>query len=515
MIDILRIPDTVNITVEDEHTDAAVRFVLEGRKLHVYLTAEADQPRHIRLRWNEETNEAVRVLGDAWERTYSENGWMPMHSERFMPWYFMVTNSSETVGCGVMTDTNAFVSFEYDADGVTMWCDVRCGAKGVQLCGRELLVATVVCEHYTNISSFEATQKFCAVMHEGPRPSLPPVYGSNNWYYAYSETSRERVLRDCALLSELTAGIENRPYMMIDSGWEQGWRQNVGPWFSNERFGDMPSLVSEMKRYNIKPGLWLRPLCDPDFYEAHPACCTARKTIDPSHPEAQSYLREVFRRVKSWGFEAIKHDFTFFDMFGKWGKDMGGAVAEGDWAFYDRSKTGAEIARDFYKLMREETAGMMIIACNVASHIAAGWIDLNRIADDTSGREWVRTMVMGVHGLAYRLPQNGIFYMADADCVGIIPGKIPWELNAQWTDLLARSGAPFFASVEPETVTDEVKTKLRESFLLASEQKNVAIPLDWEYNMLPTRWCIDEEEKRYNWMLNFVPPMIEGTSRNY
>ncbi len=50
--------------------------------------------------------------------------------------YFLASNSRETVGAGVMVRPNSFVSFQYDASGVTTWFDVRCGGVGVRLAGR-------------------------------------------------------------------------------------------------------------------------------------------------------------------------------------------------------------------------------------------------------------------------------------------------------------------------------------------------------------------------------------------
>ena len=66
-----------------------------------------------------------------------------------MLWYFRVSNNSgETTGCGIMVQPNSFVNFEYDSSGAFAWFDVRNCSNGVQLNGRELLVGTVVCEHY-------------------------------------------------------------------------------------------------------------------------------------------------------------------------------------------------------------------------------------------------------------------------------------------------------------------------------------------------------------------------------
>ncbi len=46
---------------------------------------------------------------------------------------------------------------------------------------------------------------------------------------------------------------------------------------------------------------------------------------------------------------------------------------------------------------------------------------------------------MGVNTLAFRLPQHGTLFTLDADMAGITE-DVPWELNRQWLDVLARSG---------------------------------------------------------------------------
>ena len=40
---------------------------------------------------------------------------------------------------------------------------------------------------------------------------------------------------------------------------------------------------------------------------------------------------------------------------------------------------------------------------------------------------------------------------------------------------------------------------MQEMYKIASEQKNVAIPLDWQYNATPAKWSIDGEETSFVW----------------
>lgn len=521
MIDILRKPDDIRIICEAQNVDAVVSTELVDRKLKVFLTAEKSQPKFIALRWNYKTCEPVRVMGDKWERTYADMEWRSLNGETYMPWYFLAGNGKETVGCGVMVQPNSFVSFEYDASGVTAWFDVRCGSIGVKLNGRTLLAGEVVCEHYKDMSEFQAAKLFCKVM--SPNPILPkePVYGSNNWYYAYGKSSREEILADSRLVSELAGDNENRPFMVIDDGWSV--ESCCGPWRANEKFGDMHTLADEMKAIGVKPGIWFRPLHDKEAYVEHPGWRLHKGEerenatyLDPSHPEVKAYLRNVIRQIKEWGYELIKHDFSTYDMFDHFGFDLNGILSVSEnWTFYDCTKTSAEIVLDFYRLIREEAGDMILIGCNTLSHLCAGIFEINRIGDDTSGRNWSRTRAIGVNTLAFRLCQNDAFYKVDADCVGILEKNIDWKLNRQWLELLAKSGTPLFVSAQPSALTDEMKADLREAFAINAVQENVAEPLDWTYNNTPQRWNIDGKEQEFDFVMDEYPALLSGKIQAY
>ena len=92
---------------------------------------------------------------------------------------------------------------------------------------------------------------------------------------------------------------------------------------------------------------------------------------------------------------------------------------------------------------REDRQDVLILGCNCIGHLGAGLMQGNRTGDDTSGVEWERTRKMGINTLAFRMLQQGTFYGADADCVGITE-HIDWNKNRQWMEVLAESGTPLF-----------------------------------------------------------------------
>ena len=145
----------------------------------------------------------------------------------------------------------------------------------------------------------------------------------------------------------------------------------------------------------------------------------------------------------------IKHDYTTYDLFGRWGNQMGSTLTRDGWTFAEGPvRTTAEVINELYRTIRDAATSALIIGCNTVSHLSAGPFEICRIGDDTSGREWARTRKMGVNSLAFRGAQHDAFYTADADCVGVT-NAVPWELNRQWLDLLARSGTMLFVSLAP------------------------------------------------------------------
>jgi alpha-galactosidase len=139
-----------------------------------------------------------------------------------------------------------------------------------------------------------------------------------------------------------------------------------------------------------------------------------------------------------------------------------------------------------------------VIGCNTFSHLSAGLFELNRIGDDTSGNEWERTRKMGVNTLAFRGLHHGLFYAADADCVGLTT-KVPWEKNRQWLELVAGSGTPLFISAQPEATGSEQKAAIREAFALAARTLPLAEPLDWMESPVPRKWKLNGRLASFEW----------------
>lgn len=528
-------PDFIELTTEtktvtakwenDDYNldDINVKLNQDNEHLAIFLTAQTSKVKWIKLRWNNLSwDKNVRFLGDAWERGYGDMEWKGMNPNRFMPWYFCAKSEAKSICYGVKVRPSAMCFWQVDSLGMTLFLDVRCGGSGVNLKGRVIKLADVIACEMRDCTSFEAMQEFCGQMCEDPILPKYPVYGSNNWYYAYGKSSESEILADCDYILNLTKDIENKPYMVIDDCWQEHHRLNEyngGPWTKgNEKFPDMKALAEKLVQKGVRPGIWVRLLLNEDENIKNEWRLSHNNCIDPTNPKALNYIKEDIKRICNWGYTLIKHDFSTFDLFGKWGFQMSPLVTDDGWHFYDDSLTSAEVVKLLYKAildasMEASNGEALILGCNTIGHLGAGYMHINRTGDDTSGVIWERTRFMGVNTLAFRLPQHGKFYEIDADCVGI-DGGISWSMNKQWADVLAQSGTPLFISVRPNILDETEKQELHEILKVASKQEHHVIPVDWEETTCPEHWQDKDHDIdcKYQWFeetgLKFNPNSI-------
>lgn len=469
----------------------------------------------VKAKWNISAKEGAKYLSDHWERGYGDLQWLPIDGERIMPWYFLTLHGDRCEGLGVMTGCRSFCSWQRDKNSVTLNMDVRNGSHGVELGNRTLDMATVVtCKGKTGEKPFSLLRRFCKVMCPVARLPKEPVYGINDWYFAYGNNSDSLIMQTVEMMQDLIPDNGNRPFCLIDAGWAcvAPGKANACCWSDNfytsgKAFPDMKDLASRIKEKGFRPGLWMRPLCAP--YGADEKLLMPQinrsdnptdRILDPTVQENRDYIRHCFQCYNDWGYEMVKHDFSTVDILGKWGFEMMDErdITRPDWQFSDKSITTAEAILNLYNDIREAAGDIYIIGCNTVSHLSAGIFELQRIGDDTSGKEWARTLKMGVNTLAFRGAQHNIFYAADADCVGLTT-QVDWKLNRQWMELLAESGTPFFISAQPEMMGEEQRAAIKKCFLLASQNAEVGEPIDWLETLTPSKWILRGKEVNFQW----------------
>jgi hypothetical protein len=154
---------------------------------------------------------------------------------------------------------------------------------------------------------------------------LPPS-GWCSWYYYYQEVSADEILANARWTAEHLKEYGAR-YVQIDDGWQgcgRGGGENRDWATVNERFHKlgMDGLAAEIRRLGLEPGIWLCPhgqsskevvksskafLLKPDGTSASDTW-QGNYLVDPTAPEGQAYLRDLFKMLRDWGYTYFKID---------------------------------------------------------------------------------------------------------------------------------------------------------------------------------------------------------------
>jgi alpha-galactosidase len=512
---VIQFPDEVKILVDDtffllqssdhqtwKYKEVIVELKNNDDRLQVSVQSPQMALKEVKLSWKHATADTASILGDAYERTYGDISWQTINETKKLPWYCVAHDDNSTLCFGVKTGCNSICCWQISKDNLQLTLDVRNGGNGVQLKTRKLHAADILTTtNENNENTFATVRRFCSMMCDNPRLPEKPVYGINDWYFAYGNNSAALIMQTTSLMAALAGNHENLPFSVIDDGWES---END---FSkpNGKFPDMQKLAGEIKNTGMRPGLWTRPLSAKMTDKPNLLLASIPGRDDPKNPKLDPSISENIERIKNlwntyhqWGFEMVKHDYTTFDLFGRWGFQMHGEMTTPGWQFNDSTKTNAEIILNLYKAIREAAGTIYLIGCNTMSHLSAGIFELNRIGDDTSGKDWSRTRKMGVNTLGFRMVQHETFYEADGDCVGLTK-DIPWNKNKLWMELLAKSSAPLFISAQPEAIGEEQKKFIKQCFAEAANAQPVAEPLDWLTNPFPSKWRLEGQVVNFNW----------------
>ncbi len=476
-----------------------VRMAPGPKGLQVGLSAPKTAVTRVRLRWRADLSGARLFLGDHWERSYGDLEWRGEAPNRVLPWYFLAWDGKRTDGYGVATGPGSMCFWNADRSGMSLWADIRCGGAGVRLGSRPLAVCEVRFRSGgADETPFESARAFCRHLCDHPLPLREPVFGTNDWYYSYGDSLPDIILKTTEMIVSLSPSGPGRPWSVVDDGWSPGGKES-GRWDrANTRFVDMPRFAERIAAVGARPGIWFRPLLADPRRPDSLRLARDRAYLDPSLPETLAIVAEDTKRLKDWGYHLIKHDYTTFDIFGKWGFAMGAAPADDGWAFADGSRTTAEIVLGLYRALRKAAGDATLIGCNTLSHLSAGIFEINRIGDDVSGRSWDRTRRMGVNTLAFRAAHHGAFYAADPD-IAPITRRHPWDKGRLWLRLLAGSGMPLFVSPEIEAVDAEVRESLKRAFAAAANLPPVAEPLDWLETVCPRKWRLAGRVEEFDW----------------
>lgn len=521
MISILRRPDAVygateasDFRWEENRTcDVKYDYAVQNKSAKVTVYPSGSPVKYLKLRFRGDLRKVEKVYGDTWERSsagaYLE--WRSVMSCRPLPWFCYLIQEGRTYCYGVKTGADCFASFYVDTDGITLFLNLCCGNDGTDLQAPIVACEVVELAAEPHENAYQTAARFATCLCD--RPVLPktPVFGVNNWYWAYGDISHEIVLEETEQLMELTKGCTHAPYMIIDDGWQinRADAQNTtcigGPWAGNERFADMRRTAEEIRKRGAKAGLWFRPLLTREDVPEGAKLCEdyGGNVLDLTHPYVLETAEREAKKFADWGFSLIKHDFSTFDT-------TGNAPLSGDAGhtyrlcvdgrrFYDRTKTTATALKDLYKAVQRGAGTNDVIGCNTVSHLTAGIHSMYRIGGDTSGRSFEWTRRYGINSVM-RLPLNDALYRADPDCAPFTP-CVPFAANLDFLRMCALTGMTTLASIAPHSLTKEQAQKIREVFLLADRGCEKYTIADYDKNSQPEMFVSQDGKTtvRFDW----------------
>ena len=269
-------------------------------------------------------------------------------------------------------------------------------------------------------------------------PRLPPrrITGWCSWYSLYA------AIDEAVILEHLAAAARFRDahrvpldIFQIDDGFtpEMGDWLEVKPQFPR----GMAPLIADIARAGFTPGLWIAPFMvgnrsrlfaeHPDWLVADPRTGAPIAQIkfygefrwhkrseeyhilDVTHPEAEAYLRQVFRTWRQdWGCRYFKADFMLF------GSEHGPATAR----WHQPGLSRIEVWRRMASLIREEIGDALLLGCGCPLWASVGLVDAVRIGRDI-GVSWQGDQ--SAQGLLRdQLTRNhaaGLLWQADPDCI--------------------------------------------------------------------------------------------------
>ncbi|MBP7126448.1 alpha-galactosidase [Myxococcota bacterium] len=174
--------------------------------------------------------------------------------------------------------------------------------------------------------------------------SLPdPPSSWNSWGGGSGSGGQGSNIDEAFLLANLEAARRDLvPYGLSHFLVDDGWAKTDGSWTTDEsrfpRHGSedgMKWLAGRIREAGLIPGIWTAPFrvrADAPLLQQHPDWVlplsdlgTAAlggegqdRILDPSLPEVQQYLRDIFRRLAGdWGYRLFKVDFSVYAVFGE------------------------------------------------------------------------------------------------------------------------------------------------------------------------------------------------------
>ncbi len=176
-----------------------------------------------------------------------------------------------------------------------------------------------------NSNGFLMLEEYARENSDPRRVFKDPVCGWNSWDYYTWTVTEDDVLENARFIANDPVLSKHVKRIIIDDGWQHCY----GEWEANCHFpSGMEHLAKELRKMNFVPGLWLAPgIIEPHARIAQKhynmlarsrggqPClayqCLSRTgfVLDPTVPESQKFVEDLFRRYTDYGYGYFKIDF--------------------------------------------------------------------------------------------------------------------------------------------------------------------------------------------------------------
>ncbi len=295
-----------------------------------------------------------------------------------------------------------------------------------------------------------------------------------SWYYFYTNISEKIILDNLKKVKEKKLPIE---FFQIDDGYQK----EIGDWLiPNQKFpAGMKFLADEIKKVDLKPGIWLAPfLIRPrsEFFKMYPEALIKDEkerfvsaiwqplwgmgntyALDVTHPTAIDYLETVFHTItKDWGYEYLKLDFLY--------------AACLDGVLYNNRLTPVQRYRNILERIRKVVGNkIFMLGCGAPIFPSIGFFDGMRVSCDITpfwSRQLIRVLLKDKHALCteralintlYRSFMHKNFWLNDPDCLIVRKekNKMTYSQTILMATVMGLSGGMLLMSDNLSTLDEE------------------------------------------------------------
>lgn len=276
---------------------------------------------------------------------------------------------------------------------------------------------------------------------------------------------------DLGLMREMVLALEGIPSLrdavrivQIDDGWSELLESGrvSSSWRPNRRFpSGIAPLAAEIRRAERDCGLWLLPFTvnsGSTIVTQHPEWLVHDEAgapfrvggsesycLDPTHPAAADWLRELFARMRDWGVRYVKLDHLRVLLAPDPELPQDGFDTK---RRYHDARTRVEAYRAGLKLVRDVMGDdAILVGCSAPAAAGVGLVNTHRVGPDIEPR-WVGH-VAGVRDAARALIANwfwqGRTWVNDPDYLLSCDSE---SLTRFWATVVALSGGSTVLSAD-------------------------------------------------------------------